>query len=73
MNVADFVRSRMECKDRDGKVLIIAAYTDSRTIPGIASGKILRWKNPRFHWFLDGTSGCRIEQSDLSNITVSDN
>eukprot|EP00928_Gymnodinium_smaydae_P033715 TRINITY_DN24078_c0_g1_i1.p1 TRINITY_DN24078_c0_g1~~TRINITY_DN24078_c0_g1_i1.p1 ORF type:complete len:355 (-),score=46.98 TRINITY_DN24078_c0_g1_i1:59-970(-) len=58
------------CKDRVGVVRRIAAYTDSGRIPKIKVGKILRWTNPRFHFFMDGSSGARIEETDLVNIKV---
>jgi len=58
------------CKDRDGIVKRIAAYTTSGQIPGLKQGCILRWKNPRFYWFMDGSNGVRIEDEDLSGITI---
>jgi hypothetical protein len=64
------VRQVLQCKDRVGTIRRIAAYTDSRTIPGLTLGRTLRWKNPRFHYFMDGSSGARIEEEDLVNITV---
>merc|ERR1712216_134894 len=60
------------CKDRLGGVATIAAYTDSRRIPCLAAGKVLRWKNPRFHVFMNGSTGARIEEEDLANVTVTD-
>lgn len=63
------LRQVFACKDRAGLTKIIAVYADDR-IPDLASGKVMRWKNPRFHFFLDGSSGGRIEQSDLANISV---
>ena len=59
------------CKDRVGASKRVAAYTQSRAIPGLAPGCVLRWKNPRFHTFIDGSSGARIEDADLENITIS--
>lgn len=59
------------CKDRVGTLRRVAAYTKSRSIPGLKQGALLRWKNPRFHYFMDGSSGARIEEGDLSNITIS--
>ena len=58
------------CKDRTGVVNRVAAYTNSRNIPGFTPGKVMVWKNPRFHYFMDGSSGARIEESDLTNITI---
>lgn len=64
------MRQVFQCKDRNGVMKRIAAYTDSRSIAGLKQGSVLKWKNPRFHYFVDGSSGARIEQSDLVNITV---
>ena len=64
------MRQVFSCKDRAGNVRRIAAYTNSRRIPGLQQGSILKWKNPRFHYFMDGSSGARIEEEDLVNITV---
>ena len=63
------MRMVVKAKDRDGVVCRIAAYTDDRTIPGCVPGAIMKWKHPRFHYFFDGSSGCRIEQEDLENIS----
>ena len=63
-------RQVLSCKDSEGVVKGIAAYTDSRHIPGVVPGAILRWANPRFHYFEDGSDGARIEQQDLVNITI---
>jgi len=71
INIINFTRQVLDCKDRVGAVRRIAAYTDSRSLPGAASGKVLRWKNPRFHYFMDGSSGGRIEDSDMCNVTIS--
>jgi hypothetical protein len=65
------IRQVVSCKDRVGAVHRIAAYTDARFIPGLEIGSFLRWKNPRYHSFMDGSSGGRIEEEDLPNITVS--
>jgi len=58
------------CKDREGIVKRVAAYTNSRTIPNFKPGSVMTWRNPRFHWFMDGSSGARIEEEDLANITI---
>jgi hypothetical protein len=63
-------RQVFSCKDRAGKVRRVAAYTNSRNIPSMQQGSIVRWKNPRFHWFMDGSSGARIEEEDLEDVTV---
>ncbi len=72
MTVMSITREVYQCKDRVGAVRNIAAYTDSRSLRGAAAGKIIRWKNPRFHWFMDGSSGARVEQDDLIDVTISD-
>ena len=64
------MRQVVQCKDRNGEMKRVAAYTDSRNIPGLKPGAVLRWKNPRFHYFMDGSSGARIEEEDLVNILV---
>lgn len=64
------MRQVFSCKDRVGTIRRIAAYTNSRAIPGLKVGSTLRWKNPRFHYFMDGSSGGRIEEEDLPDITV---
>jgi hypothetical protein len=64
------MRQVFSCKDRSGVIRRIAAYTNSRGIPGLKQGSILRWKNPRYYHFMDGSSGARIEEEDLVNITV---
>jgi len=73
MNIINFTRQVLECKDRVGAVRRIAAYTDSRGLPGAATGRVLRWRNPRFHYFMDGSSGARVEEENLPDITISDN
>ena len=60
------------CKDRAGVTKRVAAYTNSRDIPGFTPGKVMIWKNPRFHFFMDGSNGARIEDQDLANITIID-
>lgn len=72
MNIITFGHQVLDCKDRVGAVRRIAAYTTSHTLPGAASGRILRWKNPRFRYFMDGSSGGRIEDADMCNVTISD-
>lgn len=63
-------RQVFQCKDRVGTIRRVAAYTHSRAIPGLQQGSILRWKNPRYHYFMDGSSGARIEEDDLKNVTI---
>jgi hypothetical protein len=66
-------RQVFSCKDRVGGIKRVAAYTNSRAIPGLKQGALLKWKNPRFHHFMDGSSGARIEEEDLVNVTVVSN
>lgn len=63
-------RQSYACKDRAGNVRVVAVYTNSRKIASLTQGSIIRWKNPRFHRFKDGTGGARIEEEDLKNITI---
>ena len=58
-------------KDHKGDIRRVACYADEAP-RGLAQGKVLRWRNPHFHWFMDGSKGARIEDEDLPNITVSD-
>ncbi|KAL7494946.1 hypothetical protein ACHAWT_003550 [Skeletonema menzelii] len=64
-------RQVFQCRDRVGVVKRIAAYTNDRRIPGLQQGSVIRWKNPRFHFFMDGSSGARIEEEDLPNLKIS--
>ena len=72
MEDESMLRPLFRCKDRVGAVKRIAVYTSDRTLRGLASGKVLRWRHPRFHFFADGTSGGRVEDEDVPNITLSD-
>jgi hypothetical protein len=58
------------CMDQSGVAKRVVAYTDCRSIPGFRQGKVIVWENPRFHYFMDGSSGTRIEEEDLANITI---
>lgn len=60
------------CKDREGIVKRVACYTNSRDIPGFVPGKVMVWTHPRFRYFMDGSTGARIEESDLQNIKIKD-
>jgi hypothetical protein len=66
-----FMRSCVDAKDKRGDVCTIAFYTRSPPA-GLAQGKVLRWRNPRFHYFMSGQTGARIEDEDLPNITIAD-
>ncbi|CAB9519791.1 expressed unknown protein [Seminavis robusta] len=70
MQDESMMRQVFQCKDRTGQIERVTAYTNSRRIPGMKPGVILRWKNPRFHCFMDGSRGARIEEEDLANVTV---
>eukprot|EP01036_Dinobryon_divergens_P024903 gene24903-33394_t len=72
MSIIAFGRQVMECKDRVGAVRRVAAYTDSRSLRGAAAGRVLRWKNPRYHYFMDGSSGARIEEEDVGDVSITD-
>lgn len=63
-------RQVVKCKDRSGVIRRLAAYNDARSIPNLKQGSILKWKNPRYHYFMDGSSGARIEEDDLNDITI---
>lgn len=65
------MRQVFQCKDRVGSCRRIAAYTNDRRIPGLCVGATVKWKNPRFHFFMDGSSGARIEEEDLEDLVVS--
>lgn len=61
-------------KDHKGDVGLVAFYLDRGVNPpaGLALGRVMRWRNPHIHYFLDGNVGARIEDEDLPFITVSD-
>jgi len=67
---ASVIRQVWECKDRVGAVRRVAAYTASGKIAGMAVGKVMTWKSPKAHWFGDGSSGARLEDGDMRNVTV---
>jgi MYND finger len=64
------MRQVFSCKDHAGVLKTLAAYTNDGRISGLAPGKVLRWKNPRCHFFLDGSRGARVEDGDIKNIEV---
>ena len=70
MTDESMMRPVFGCKDRTGVVRRVAVYTTSRSLPGLRTGAVLRWKNPRFHYFSDGSSGARIEDEDVANISL---
>lgn len=56
-------------KDHRGGMHRVAFYSDD--VPaGLKLGAVMRWRNPHFHWFMDGSSGARIEDEDLPNISI---
>ena len=65
-----FTRPVFACKDRTGSIRRIADYTTTKAFASIKVGNVLRWKHPRFHFFLDGSSGARLEDEHLTNINV---
>ncbi|KAG7671948.1 hypothetical protein Ndes2526B_g07115 [Nannochloris sp. 'desiccata'] len=64
-----FFRHSFEGKDHRNDVHTVAFYS-SRVPPGMALGKVMRWKDPHFHFFMNGSKGARIEDEDLDNITI---
>lgn len=62
-------RQVFNCKDRLGRVRWIEFHT-SREVPNLSQGRIIRWKNPRFHYTQDCYCGARIEDTDLANLTI---
>ena len=72
LDESSMMRQVFSCKDHACNVKRIAAYTKNRSIPGLQQGSIIKWKNPRFHYFADGSSGARIEEADLVDITIID-
>ena len=69
---ASFMRQVFDCKDRVGDIRKLAVYTTAGRLEGLAPGVIVRWKNPRFKFFMDGSSGARVEDHDVANITIGD-
>ena len=70
MTDESMMRPVFGCKDRTGVVRRVAVYTTSRSLPGLRTGAVLRWKNPHFNYFGDGSSGARIEDEDVANISL---
>jgi hypothetical protein len=71
-DVSSPLRQVIEGRDSDGTVLLVAAYNNARHFPKLKQyglGTVIRWKNPRYHWFMDGSGGARIEEADLANMT----
>lgn len=66
-----FLRHSFDGKDRKDDVRRVAFYCN-RPPPVLALGKVMRWRNPHFHQFIDGTTGARIEDEDVANITIVD-
>jgi len=64
-----FLRHSFEGKDHRNDVHTVAFYS-SRVPPGMALGRVMRWKNPHFHFFINGSKGARIEDEDLDDITI---
>lgn len=64
------IRQVMQCKDHNGVMKTVSAYTHSRIIPGLKLGSVLKWKNPRCHLYVDGSTGACIGESDLVNVSI---
>ena len=64
-----FLRHSFDGKDNRGVVYRVGFYSDE-VPPGMALGKVMRWKSPRLHYFMDGSKGARIEDEDVANITI---
>ena len=47
------------------------AFHSDAAPAGLALGRVMRWRNPHFHWFMDGSCGARLEDEDLPSITDS--
>lgn len=74
MQVEFCMRQFLECKDRVGVVMRIAMHTNSRSLPGVSAGMILRWKNPLYNWVIDGRSGVTLvmlSDEELVNVSLS--
>jgi hypothetical protein len=59
-----------QCRDAEGEYRHVAAHTSSRNLPNFCPGKTFRWKDPRYHYFNDGSGGARIEYEDLEDIQL---
>ncbi|GMH74787.1 hypothetical protein TrRE_jg4954 [Triparma retinervis] len=64
------MRQVMGCRDRDGITKRIACYNNDQSLAGFEIGKTFKWKSPRFHYFMDGSSGARVEEKDVVNISI---
>lgn len=58
-------------KDREGCICCVAFY-GHQPGPSFGIGQVMRWRNPHFHFFADGSCGARIEKKDDKNIWFSD-
>ncbi|GBF91736.1 hypothetical protein Rsub_04040 [Raphidocelis subcapitata] len=67
-----FMRWTCSAKDKRGRVATIAWYLEGGNSPpaGLRPGAVLRWRNPRYHMFIDGQVGARIEDEDLADIQI---
>jgi len=52
-----------------GEVWHCCVYADHPPT-GLTLGRILHWKNPHYHWFMDGSSGARIDDEDVGDVTT---
>ena len=67
-----FFRHSFQGQDMEGKSLLVTFYGDVGAPCGLALGRTFNWLNPRFHYFMDGQQGARIEDVDIPNITFTD-
>jgi len=68
---SSLVKKVMDCKDRTGMVKRIAAYLPTATeFQDWWRVVLLDAGNPRFRWFMDGSSGAKIVKRDLANIAI---
>eukprot|EP00741_Cyanophora_paradoxa_P012151 tig00020603_g11739.t1 len=64
-------RALVRAEDSTHEVGLLAFYLDGPQPPGLsrlAPGSRIRLYNPRFHWFLDGQWGARIEDDALPYV-----
>lgn len=70
-----FLRYAFEGEDQKGDVRTVGFYlngSSSLLQTSLRQGKIVRWRDPRFHNFFGGQTGARIEDGDMRNVEISD-
>ena len=62
------------CKDQKGEVCPVALCLEEGARPpaGLTLGAIMRIKDPRIHYFRDGTPGLYIGDHDWGRVAISD-